>query len=166
MGMGVDNPPPPQRQRESHLLGACATPFTSSHFDQRINGCSTSSMRGRSRLISLMLFLVKRSSLLFIYVITTIVRTRILLFLIWSGSASAFMLKKIAHTRALRSLPRWSDATDPPCYPCVHIFFPSDFVVCCRWPWRWREFLGFLLLVNKARDLSVGINEALMSMVK
>ena len=63
------------------------------------NGHSKTSVRGKSHLNTLMYFLVKSLSMLFIYVITTIIRTRILLLLISSGSAPALCLNKAAGGR-------------------------------------------------------------------
>ena len=69
----------------------------------------------KSHLNTLMYFLVKSLSMLFIYVITTIIRTRILLLLISSGSAPALCLNKAAGGRQ-----RWGYAS-----LTLHILNPS-----------------------------------------
>ena len=62
--------------------------------DQRRNGYSMTGVRGKSYLITLMYLVAKSLRMCFIYVITTIVRTCILLLLIWSGNAPFSCSKK------------------------------------------------------------------------
>ena len=71
-----------ERVKPSYLLGDFTIPGTDPQSDQTRNGHSKTSVRGKSHLNIIMYFLVKSLSMLFIYVITTIVRTRILLLLI------------------------------------------------------------------------------------
>ena len=78
-----------ERAKPSYLPGDFTIPGTDPQSDQIKNGHSKTIVRGKSHLNTLMYFLVKSLSMLFIYVITTIVWTRILLLLIWSGSAPA-----------------------------------------------------------------------------